>query len=75
VELRLWSDADLDVLPAINTPSMKRHLRGPEAEEHLLRRHGRYVEETAKRGADDVRHPSRRRSDRQRRVLAGRARR
>ena len=45
VELRLWSDADLDVLR--NTPSMKRHLGGPEAEEQLLRRHGRYVEETA----------------------------
>ena len=47
MELRFWSDADLDVLRAINTPSMKRHLGGPEAEEQLLRRHGRYVEETA----------------------------
>ena len=47
LELRLWSDADLDVLRAINTPSMKRHLGGPETEEQLLSRHRRYIEERA----------------------------
>jgi len=47
LELRFWRDGDLDVLRAINTPSMKRHLGGPETEEQVLRRHRRYVEETA----------------------------
>jgi RimJ/RimL family protein N-acetyltransferase len=45
VHLRLWSDADLDVLRAINSPSMKQYLGGPETEEQLLRRHRRYVED------------------------------
>lgn len=47
LELRLWSEGNLDVLRAINSPSMKRYLGGAETEEQLLRRHRRYVEETA----------------------------
>lgn len=47
LELRRWSEEDLSVLRAINTPAMKRYLGGPETEEQLLRRHRRYVEETA----------------------------
>ena len=47
LDLRLWSDGDLGVLWAINTPSMKRHLGGPETEQQLLRRHRRYLDETA----------------------------
>jgi len=46
IEVRLepWSDADLPLLRATNTPAMTRHLGGPESEAKLLDRHRRYVE-------------------------------
>ena len=46
IEVRLepWSDADLPLLRANNTPEMMQHLGGPESEAKLLDRHRRYVE-------------------------------
>ncbi|MEV0720066.1 GNAT family N-acetyltransferase, partial [Asanoa sp. NPDC050611] len=44
-EVRLvpWSDGDLALLRRINTPDMRRHVGGPETEEQVLARHGRYL--------------------------------
>jgi RimJ/RimL family protein N-acetyltransferase len=46
IEVRLepWSDADLPLLRANNTPEMTQHLGGPESEAKLLDRQRRYVE-------------------------------
>jgi RimJ/RimL family protein N-acetyltransferase len=48
IEVRLepWTDADLPLLRAKNTPEMRRYLGGPEPEDKLLARHRRYVEGT-----------------------------
>jgi RimJ/RimL family protein N-acetyltransferase len=45
--LRLWADADLDLLRLINSPEMTEHLGGPETEQQLLARHQRYLRGTA----------------------------
>jgi RimJ/RimL family protein N-acetyltransferase len=44
VVIEPWTDADLPLLRAQNTPEMTRYLGGPESEEKLLDRHRRYVE-------------------------------
>jgi RimJ/RimL family protein N-acetyltransferase len=44
VAIESWTDADLPLLRAQNTPEMTRYLGGPESEEKLLDRHRRYVE-------------------------------
>ncbi|HEY8719307.1 GNAT family N-acetyltransferase [Pengzhenrongella sp.] len=38
-----WSDGDLDLLRAINTPEMTEHLGGPESEAQTVIRHDRYL--------------------------------
>jgi RimJ/RimL family protein N-acetyltransferase len=43
VAIEPWTDADLPVLQAQNTPEMTRYLGGPESDEKLLDRHRRYV--------------------------------
>jgi RimJ/RimL family protein N-acetyltransferase len=43
VAIEPWTDADLPVLRAQNTPEMTRYLGGPESDEKLLDRHRRYV--------------------------------
>jgi RimJ/RimL family protein N-acetyltransferase len=43
VRLRAWSDADLELLRAKNTPEMRAHLGGPETESQILERHQRYL--------------------------------
>jgi RimJ/RimL family protein N-acetyltransferase len=45
MDLRLepWSDSALSLLRRINTPRMRHHVGGPESEEQLLARHGRYL--------------------------------
>ena len=43
VVIEPWTDADLELLRRINTPEMKAHLGGPETEEQVLARHGRYL--------------------------------
>jgi RimJ/RimL family protein N-acetyltransferase len=47
VRLRGWAETDLDLLRAINAPSMTEFLGGPENEEKLLKRHRRYTDQTA----------------------------
>ncbi|KPI13456.1 GCN5-related N-acetyltransferase [Actinobacteria bacterium OK074] len=44
VVLEPWSEDDFWLLRRINSPEMTEHLGGPETEEQLVRRHGRYVE-------------------------------
>ncbi|MFK3678448.1 GNAT family N-acetyltransferase [Microbacterium sp. NPDC090218] len=43
LRLRLWSENDLELLHAANTPEMTAHLNGPESEEEILERHARYL--------------------------------
>ncbi|WP_062202332.1 GNAT family N-acetyltransferase [Demequina salsinemoris] len=43
VRLRLWTDADLPVLEAVNTHAMTVHLAGPETAARVRRRHEQYV--------------------------------
>ncbi|MFJ8626035.1 GNAT family N-acetyltransferase [Kitasatospora sp. NPDC093550] len=44
VRIEPWTDADLALLRRVNTPEMKKHVGGPETEEQLLVRHGRYLD-------------------------------
>lgn len=44
VQIEPWADADLALLRRVNTPEMKKHVGGPETEEQLLVRHGRYLD-------------------------------
>jgi RimJ/RimL family protein N-acetyltransferase len=44
VAIEPWTDDDLPLLRASNTPKMTTYLGGPESEEKLLDRHRRYVE-------------------------------
>lgn len=41
--LRPWSDADMELLRAANTPEMTAHLNGPETEQEVEDRHARYL--------------------------------
>ena len=43
VRLRRWTDVDLPLLWAANTPDMTRFLVAPEPDEQILRRHERYL--------------------------------
>ncbi|WP_240135460.1 GNAT family N-acetyltransferase [Streptomyces sp. MUM 178J] len=47
VRIEPWTEADLELLRAANTPELMNHLGGPETEEQLLSRHRRYVELSA----------------------------
>ncbi|WP_433341333.1 GNAT family N-acetyltransferase [Streptomyces sp. CA-253872] len=47
LRLEPWSDADLALLRASNTPAMTAHLGGPESEAQLLARHRRYLDPEA----------------------------
>ncbi|MBD0669918.1 GNAT family N-acetyltransferase [Streptomyces sp. CBMA156] len=44
VRIEPWTDGDLALLRRVNTPEMKKHVGGPESEEHLLVRHRRYLD-------------------------------
>ncbi|MET7619883.1 GNAT family N-acetyltransferase [Streptomyces sp. NPDC005408] len=44
VRIEPWSEDDFDLLRAANAPELMDHLGGPETEEQLVKRHGRYVE-------------------------------
>jgi RimJ/RimL family protein N-acetyltransferase len=43
VRLRRWTDVDLELLRAANTPEMNRFLGGPEPDAAIPRRHERYL--------------------------------
>ncbi|WP_091031188.1 GNAT family N-acetyltransferase [Microbacterium oxydans] len=43
LRLRLWSENDLELLHAANTPEMTAHLNGPETEEQVVERQARYL--------------------------------
>jgi RimJ/RimL family protein N-acetyltransferase len=43
VRIEAWSPADLGLLRRANAPELMDHLGGPETEEQLIARHGRYV--------------------------------
>ncbi|MFJ2506041.1 GNAT family N-acetyltransferase [Microbacterium sp. NPDC087592] len=43
LRLRLWSENDLELLHAANTPAMTAHLNGPETEEQVVERQTRYL--------------------------------
>ncbi|MBT2497414.1 GNAT family N-acetyltransferase [Microbacterium sp. ISL-59] len=43
LRLRLWSENDLELLHAANTPAMTAHLNGPETEEQVVERQARYL--------------------------------
>lgn len=43
VELRPWTEADIDVLRQANSPSMTTHLGGPEPDEKIEERNRRYA--------------------------------
>ncbi len=43
LRLRLWSENDLELLHAANTPAMTAHLNGPESAEEIVERHARYL--------------------------------
>jgi RimJ/RimL family protein N-acetyltransferase len=43
IRLRPWSEADLPVLEACNTPEEKKHLGGPESRERLSKRNCDYA--------------------------------
>ncbi|WP_328910796.1 GNAT family N-acetyltransferase [Streptomyces sp. NBC_00234] len=49
VRIDPWSDDDLELLRRANAPELMDHLGGPESEEQLLGRHGRYVALSADR--------------------------
>ena len=44
VRLEPWGEGDFWLLQRINSPEMTAHLGGPESEEKLVARHGRYLE-------------------------------
>lgn len=43
LRLRLWSENDLELLHAANTPAMTAHLNGPETADQIVARHARYL--------------------------------
>ena len=43
IRLRPWTEPDLSLLVALNTPEMTEHLGGPETDEQVRRRLDRYV--------------------------------
>jgi RimJ/RimL family protein N-acetyltransferase len=43
IRLEAWTEADLSLLRAANTPEMTAHLGGPETEDKLISRHRRYL--------------------------------
>lgn len=47
VELRPWSEQDLQLLTQLNAPAMTEFLGGPESEEKVLHRHRRYLQDAA----------------------------
>lgn len=49
VRITPWSDGDLELLRLANAPELMDHLGGPETEEQLQVRHGRYVALSADR--------------------------
>lgn len=49
VRIEPWSDGDLELLRRANAPELMDHLGGPESEEQLVGRHGRYVALSADR--------------------------
>ncbi|MFG3140160.1 GNAT family N-acetyltransferase [Streptomyces sp. NPDC048211] len=49
VRLEPWSRSDLQLLRRANAPELMDHLGGPESEEQLIGRHGRYVALSADR--------------------------
>lgn len=49
VRIEPWSDSDLELLRRANAPELMDHLGGPESEEQLIGRHGRYVALSADR--------------------------
>ncbi|MFJ6465759.1 GNAT family N-acetyltransferase [Streptomyces sp. NPDC091387] len=49
VRIEPWSQSDLELLRRANAPELMDHLGGPESEEQLLGRHGRYVALSADR--------------------------
>ncbi|MEU6922108.1 GNAT family protein [Streptomyces sp. NPDC046631] len=49
VRIEAWSDTDLELLRRANAPELMDHLGGPESEEQLIARHGRYVALSADR--------------------------
>src|ERR1700730_1271677 len=50
IQLRPWSEGDLQLLEQLNDPEMTRHLGGPETEEKIRQRDQRYcgIAETGK---------------------------
>jgi RimJ/RimL family protein N-acetyltransferase len=44
IRLEAWTRAGLDLLRQANTPAMTAHLGGPETEDQLVDRHGRYLQ-------------------------------
>ncbi|WP_326594045.1 GNAT family N-acetyltransferase [Streptomyces brevispora] len=49
VRIEPWSDNDLELLRRANAPELMDHLGGPESEEQLINRHGRYLALSADR--------------------------
>ncbi|MEU8506208.1 GNAT family N-acetyltransferase [Streptomyces brevispora] len=49
VRIDPWSDSDLELLRRANAPELMDHLGGPESEEQLINRHGRYAALSADR--------------------------
>ncbi|MEU9093922.1 GNAT family N-acetyltransferase [Streptomyces sp. NPDC087901] len=49
VGIEPWSESDLELLRRANAPELMDHLGGPEPEEQLIERHGRYVALSADR--------------------------
>lgn len=49
VRIEPWSEGDLELLRRANAPELMNHLGGPESEEQLMGRHGRYVALSADR--------------------------
>jgi RimJ/RimL family protein N-acetyltransferase len=50
IRLEPWTQDDLSLLKATNTPEMTEHLGGPETESQVLDRHRRYLELSEKPG-------------------------
>jgi RimJ/RimL family protein N-acetyltransferase len=44
IRLEPWTEGDLSLLRATNTPEMTEHLGGPETETQILERHRRYLD-------------------------------
>ena len=49
VRIEPWSDSDFELLRRANAPELMDHLGGPETQEQLIGRHGRYVALSADR--------------------------